>query len=252
MSIASPVEKSHGRSADVAPVLELEGLTAGYGDLAAVRDVSLRICPGEIVALFGPNGAGKTTTLLAAVGALPRMQGKVRWRGKVTNASVHRLARDGLSFVPEERSIVTSLSTRDNLRLGKGGVDGALRYFPELRPLLSRRAGLLSGGEQQMLTLARALAAKPTALLIDELSLGLAPLVVGRLLRALRTAADEQQVAVLLVEQQARRALAVSDRWYLLRNGAMSATGESGAGIDALETSYLASMTEVGHRSDAS
>jgi branched-chain amino acid transport system ATP-binding protein len=235
-SVEAPVQSR-------SPVIELVGLTAGYGDLAAVRDISLHLCPGEIVALFGSNGAGKTTTLLATVGALPRMRGEVRWRGAATRWPVHRLARDGLAFVPEARSIVTGLSTRDNLRLGSGGVPGALAHFPELEPLLSRRAGLLSGGEQQMLTLGRALASQPTALLVDELSLGLAPLVVDRLLRALRKAADEQDLAVLLVEQQARRALAVSDRWYLLRNGQISDQGASNAGIDNLETSYLASMT---------
>jgi branched-chain amino acid transport system ATP-binding protein len=245
-----PLVTSAAPVAPVAPVLELVGLTAGYGDLAAVRDVSLHLCPGEIVALFGPNGAGKTTTLLASVGALPKMRGEVRWRGQPTTKPVHWLARDGLAFVPEERSIVTGLSTRDNLRLGRGGVDAALAHFPELAELLPRRAGLLSGGEQQMLTLARALASRPTALLVDELSLGLAPLVVDRLLRALRTAADEQNLAVLLVEQQARRALAVSDRWYLLRNGQLGSEGASGGGIDLLEESYLASMTGPRHPKD--
>jgi branched-chain amino acid transport system ATP-binding protein len=128
-----------------AAVLELRGLAAGYGDLAAVRDVNLHICPGEIVALFGPNGAGKTTTLLAAVGVLPRMRGEVHWRAQPTTKSLHNLARDGLAFVPEECSLVTSLTARDNLRLGRGSVDDALARFAELEPLLSQRAGLLSG-----------------------------------------------------------------------------------------------------------
>jgi len=227
------------------PVFRLVDLTAGYGDLTAVRSISLELRAGEIVALFGPNGAGKTTTLLASIGAIPRMSGQVMWHERPAPSSPHRLARQGLTFVAEDRSVVTALSTRDNLRLGRGGVDAALAYFPELERLLGRRAGLLSGGEQQMLTLARALAARPTALLIDELSLGLAPLVVNRLLAALRAAADDQGVAVLLVEQQARRALAVSDRWYLLRNGQIAGTGDSDGGIDYLEASYLADMTET-------
>jgi branched-chain amino acid transport system ATP-binding protein len=221
------------------PVLELVGVTAGYGDLAAVRDVSLRVAAGEVVALFGPNGAGKTTTLMAAVGALPRMSGHVRWRGAPAAKRLHAMARAGLSFVPEERSVISGLSTLDNLRLGRGGVEDALAHFPELTELLSRRAGLLSGGQQQMVTLARALAAGPAALLVDELSLGLAPLVVDRLLATIRQAADQQGLAVLLVEQQARRALAIADRWYLLRNGSVVAEGDAGAGMETLEAEYL-------------
>jgi branched-chain amino acid transport system ATP-binding protein len=133
---------------------------------------------------------------------------------------------------------------RDNLRLGRGGVQPALDYFPELEPLLARRAGLLSGGEQQMLTLARALASKPSALLVDELSLGLAPMAVERLLSAVRQAADHEGLAVLLVEQQARRALSAADRWYLLRNGSVDTCGDASGGLSALEAAYLASMTD--------
>lgn len=226
------------------PVLELRAVTAGYGDLAAIRDVSLAICPGEVVALFGPNGAGKTTTLMAAVGQLPRSNGQVLWRGEESPSALHRLARQGLCYVPEERSIISSLSALDNLRLGRGGVDGALRHFPELTVLLDRRAGLLSGGEQQMLTLARALATEPVALLVDELSLGLAPMVVDRLLAAIRDAADHDGLAVLLVEQQARRALSVADRWYLLNNGSIVTQGTAEQ-HDGFEAAYLASMSDA-------
>ncbi|WP_045876226.1 ATP-binding cassette domain-containing protein [Pseudofrankia sp. DC12] len=224
------------------PVLEARGLTAGYGDLAAVRGIALRVAPGEIVALFGANGAGKTTTLLALVGELPRGAGEVRWLGRPTRSALHQLARDGLAFVPEQRSVLASMSVRDNLLLGRGGVDAAVEIFPELRPLLGRRAGLLSGGEQQMLTLARALAARPAALLVDELSLGLAPIVVERLFAALQDAARVQRVAVLLVEQEARRALGVADRWYLLRGGEVVASGDA-AGADRLEREYLAGIS---------
>jgi branched-chain amino acid transport system ATP-binding protein len=226
-----------------APILEAINITAGYGDLPAVRDVSLRIAPGEVVALFGPNGAGKSTTMLTLAGVLGCMRGEVRWQGRPTSASLSTLAREGLSLVPEGRSVTTRLSARDNLRLGRGGVDGALGFFPELEPLLDRPAGLLSGGEQQMLVLGRALAGRPRALLVDELSLGLAPLVVDRLLAALRRAADDEQLAVLLVEQQARRALALADRWYLLAGGAVVDTGDRSSAADALEVAYLASMT---------
>jgi branched-chain amino acid transport system ATP-binding protein len=223
-------------------VLALERVTAGYGDLSAIRDVSLKVCPGEVVALFGPNGAGKTTTLRAAVGRLAPVAGQVFWRGHPRSAPLHRLARGGLSYIPEERSVISDLSTRDNLKLGRGGVDGALRHFPELEPLLRRRAGLLSGGEQQMLTLARALAAEPRALLVDELSLGLAPLMVGRLLTAIRDAADRGGLAVLLVEQQARRALSVADRWYLVNNGGIIAEGSAGNSAE-FEAAYFAGMS---------
>ena len=202
-------------------VLEAIDLTVGYGDLAAVRNLSLQIHPGEVVALFGPNGAGKSTTLMALAGVLPCMSGEVRWLGRRTSASLTRLAREGLFLVPEGRSVTSRLTAGDNLRLGRGGVDKALDYFPELESLLNRRAGLLSGGEQQMLVLGRALAARPRVLLVDEVSLGLAPIVVSRLLASLRRAADEEDLAVLLVEQQARRALALADRWYLLSGGSV-------------------------------
>jgi branched-chain amino acid transport system ATP-binding protein len=245
---ASP---SPGQGTADAPVLEVRNLTAGYGDLVAVRDLSFTLAPGEIVALFGANGAGKTTTLLATVGALPRMSGEVRWRGRATTAPVYRLARDGLVFVPEDRGLVAEMSVRDNLRLGSGSVGEATNRFPALAALLNRKAGLLSGGEQQMLTLARALASRPRALLVDELSLGLAPLVVDRLLAALRQAADTERLAVLLIEQQARRALAVSDRWYLLAKGALAGAGGAGESAE-LEAAYLAGMTDaVAQRPDS-
>jgi branched-chain amino acid transport system ATP-binding protein len=225
------------------PVLQAVDMTVGYGDLAAVRGVSLHVAPGEVVALFGPNGAGKSTTILALAGVLRCMRGEARWRGQPITSSLARLARDGLLLVPEGRTVTTRLSVRDNLVIGRGGVDGAVNLFPELGRLLDRPAGLLSGGEQQMLVLGRALAARPRALLVDELSLGLGPLIVARLLNVIRRAADEEQVAVLLVEQQARRALAVADRWYLLSSGSLVAEGDRSSGAESLELAYLASMT---------
>lgn len=223
-------------------VLEAEGLTAGYGDLAAVRDASLSVRQGEIVALFGANGAGKSTTLKAVVGVLDRMAGDVRWRGRSSNDPVHRLAVQGVGYVPEERSIISGLTAGENLRIGQGSVERALGLFPEFEPLLGRSAGLLSGGQQQMLALARVLAAEPFAIVVDELSLGLAPLIVERLLAVLRRVATEDGVGVLLVEQQAKRAMAVADRWYLLANGRIAASGDRGHGVDALRAAFRSTM----------
>jgi branched-chain amino acid transport system ATP-binding protein len=228
-------------------VLETVGVTAGYDELPAIRNLSINVRAGEIVALFGPNGAGKTTTLLACVGLLPCMSGEIRWRGESMSAPVHVLARAGLAYVPEGRSVTVGLSVRDNLRLGRGGVERALAIFPELERLLDRPAGLLSGGEQQILALGRALASEPRALLVDELSLGLAPLIVERLLGALRAAAQRDGLAVLLVEQQAREALSVADRWYLLKDGSLADEGDARSGVDVLEAAYLSSMIESAH-----
>ncbi len=219
-------------------VLRIDSLTSGYGDLAAVRDVSLHVMAGEMVALFGPNGAGKSTTLLASVGELPQMGGTVYIKGQATSKPLHRLARDGVAFVPEQRSVISELTTKQNLELGRGGVV-AIDAFAELIPLLDRKGGLLSGGEQQMVALARAFASSPSLILVDELSLGLAPMIVDRLLIALREAATTRGLAVLLVEQQARRALEYTDRWYLLRSGSVVSEGDSRDGGDQLEKAYL-------------
>ena len=218
-------------------VLRATGLVAGYGDLAAVRGVDLEIYAGEVVALLGPNGAGKTTTLLTLAGELPKMAGEVQYMGQPFKGPLHQRVRRGLGFVPEERSVFMGLSVADNLSIG-GQTARVLGLFPELKPLLGRRAGLLSGGEQQMLTLGRALAMKPKVLLADELSVGLAPLLVDRLFEALIATAREDGTAVLLVEQQARRALRVADRWYLLRRGTLAAMGDANDS-DALWESYV-------------
>jgi sulfate-transporting ATPase len=222
------------RSAPMDVALRAEGLSAGYGELAAVRDLDLTVHAGEVVALLGPNGAGKSTTLLTFAGELPPLHGRVSYLGRAGNDPLHRRVRDGLGFVPEERSVFQSLTVADNLRLGPGSTDAALDLFPELRPLLGRRAGLCSGGEQQILALARALAARPRLLLVDELSLGLAPLVVRRLLDALRAAADDDGTAVLLVEQHAGQALEVADRACVLHRGRIALESSSADLIDDL------------------
>jgi branched-chain amino acid transport system ATP-binding protein len=238
---SSSASSRTGDQADAAReiLLELRHLSAGYGDRAVVHDLCITVGKGEIVALLGANGAGKSTTLLAAVGELPPLSGEVRWLDSPVSTSLHQRARQGLAFVPEDRSVLRSMSVRDNLLLGPGGIDPAIVLFPELRILLSKRAGLLSGGEQQMLTLGRALAANPKLLVLDEISLGLAPVIIDRLFGALRVAAARDGVAVLLVEQRARRAMQIADRWYLLRRGSISSSGDSRAGLTALEEGYF-------------
>ncbi|CAI7974554.1 nonpolar-amino-acid-transporting ATPase [Frankia sp. Hr75.2] len=220
------------RTGPAAPVLSARGLSAGYGEGGpVVRGLDLDLRPGEVVTLLGPNGAGKTTTLLALSGALSPSGGTVSWNGRVTTAPLHQRARAGLAFVPEDRSVIMDLTVRENLRLGRADTGVALETFPELVGHLDRRAGLLSGGQQQMVALARALARRPAALLADELSLGLAPQLVERLLGAVRAAADGG-LAVLLVEQHVRSALAVADRVIVLRHGQVAWSGPA-AGVRA-------------------
>lgn len=221
--------------------LEAVGLSAGYGGVPAIRDVDLRVEAGEMVALLGANGAGKTTTLLALAGAMKALSGQVSLLGRVDNRSLHRRAREGLALLPEQRCVFMGLTVRENLLLGRGDINRALALFPELERRLNVRAGLTSGGEQQMLSLARVLAAKPRVLLADELSLGLAPLIVRRLLESLRQAAT-QGTAILLVEQHPKIALRWTDRGYVMRRGKVELAGDSGhllANPDQIASLYL-------------
>jgi branched-chain amino acid transport system ATP-binding protein len=222
--------------------LDVTDLRAGYHRIEVVHGIDLRVAAGEVVALLGPNGAGKTTTLLTLMGLLKPMGGKISWDGRYGPRPPHQLARSGLQLVAE-RSVFQSLSTEGNLALGRGDLTAALRLFPELKPLLKRRAGMLSGGEQQMLALARAIAGRPRMLLLDEMSAGLAPVVVSRLFAAAREAAHTLGVGILLVEQQVRRALSVADRGYVLNRGAIAAAGttaELRAEFDAGRADYFA------------
>jgi branched-chain amino acid transport system ATP-binding protein len=209
-----------------AALIEARELSAGYGSLPVLLDINLHVAEGEMVALLGSNGAGKTTTLMTLAGALPATSGSVILCGKPAGRGLARRVREGLGFLPEERAVFMGLSVRDNLRLGRGNIDVALEAFPELENRLGVRAGLISGGEQQMLALARTLASQPRVLIADELSLGLAPLIVKRLLQALSAAASSG-VAVLIVEQHAHTALRWTDRAYVMRRGRIELTGAS-------------------------
>jgi branched-chain amino acid transport system ATP-binding protein len=224
-------------------LLKVSKLYGGYQGQPIVRDLNFEVKTGQVVALLGPNGAGKTTSMLTIAGELSPLDGVVEIFGRKTTDPAHRRARSGLSFVTEERSVFMELSVAENLRVGRCDADDVLALFPELEPLMKRRAGLLSGGEQQMLTLGRALARKPRLLLIDELSLGLAPLVVGRLLSAVRAAADEG-LGVLLVEQHVDRAVAIADYAMVMQRGELVLAGprdEVAEQVHQIELSYLGS-----------
>jgi branched-chain amino acid transport system ATP-binding protein len=226
----------------VTTLIEATGLSAGYGKMAVVHGVDLRVDAGEVVALLGANGAGKTTTLLTLAGELSPMEGEVRFLGSPTRSPMHVRCRAGLGYVTEERSVIMDMSVADNLKLAGVRPAVAFEYFPALERCLGRRAGLCSGGEQQMLSLARALGRHPKVLLADELSMGLAPIIVANLLAAVRTAADERGVGVLLVEQHVRQALAVADRVYVMERGhiALSGTSDEVLGqVDKIEAAYL-------------
>jgi ABC-type branched-subunit amino acid transport system ATPase component len=237
-----------GRRVLTPPLLEARGLAAGYNGVPVVHGVDLRVNQGEVVALLGPNGVGKTTTLLTLSGELPQIAGEVRWQGLGMKAPLYKRARLGLGLVTEDRSVFMGLSTADNIHLGRVPQARALAVFPELRALMRTRAGLLSGGEQQMLAIARALAREPKLLLIDELSLGLAPLIVQRLLRALRGAASDHGTGVLLVEQHIPRALSVADRVYVMHRGKIAFEGtakEVTTDLGQLQDIYLGRRSTV-------
>jgi branched-chain amino acid transport system ATP-binding protein len=221
-------EQPHARPGD-AMALRVQNLIVGYGNIGYVQDFSLDVRPGEIIALLGANGAGKTTALLGIAGVLKPLAGTVELNGQLMTAPTYHRARNGLAFITQEKCVFMDLSLRDNLRVGGCDPDGALEIFPELRAHLKRTVGLLSGGQQQMLAVARAIARRPSVLLADELSLGLAPQVVDRILAALSHASRRDNLAVVMVEQQVDKALELADRCIVLRRGKIELTGPAQA-----------------------
>ncbi len=228
--------------------LDVRDLTVRYGAVTAVRDVHLEVAAGEAVAVLGPNGAGKTTLLRTISGLLRPAAGSITLSGRdITGRPAYRIARAGFVHAPEGRSMIAPLTVGENLRLGGRGrpraevaadIERMVDLFPSLGRRITTKSGLLSGGEQQMVAIARALMARPVVLAIDEPSMGLAPVVVDSVLDALRRVV-ESGTSLLLAEQNARLALDVADRAYVLLNGEVVRTGCSDELGDELIESYL-------------
>jgi branched-chain amino acid transport system ATP-binding protein len=230
-------------------LLRLHDVEARYGPVQALRGVSLEVGEGEVVAVLGANGAGKTTTLRAVSGTV-RRTGEITLAGRRLRASPETVAKAGIAHVPEGRGTFTDLSVTENLRLGaytrrdravRADVARMADHFPWLEARGEQRAGTLSGGEQQMLALARALMGRPRLLMLDEPSLGLAPLVVREIFRIVRELNEQEGLAVLVVEQDAKVALDVAHRAYVLEVGTVAVTGTSAElqGNESVRRSYL-------------
>jgi len=237
-------------------VLDVAGLVAGYGAAPVLKEVDLCVRRGEMVGLLGANGAGKSTTMRAITGLLRPVEGHVRLEGEeIGQRAAHEIARDGLALVPEGRQVFSELSVRDNIRLGalrRGAGDhdteiaALLERFPRLKERVDLRAGLLSGGEQQMLAIARGLIARPHVLLLDEPSLGLAPSLIEDLFAVLADLRDEG-VTILIVDQMAHMTLTVADRAYVLEQGRVVRSGDAAdlSGDASLEAAYLGGTAEI-------
>jgi len=217
-------------------LLEVKGLEAGYGGIRAVKGIDLEVGEGELVCLIGANGAGKSTTLRAVCGLLPARAGHVRYSGTdIAGIEIHDLPRRGLVMVPEGRGIFAQLTVQENLAMGAytrsdagvaQDVERQYETFPRLKERRTQVAGTLSGGEQQMLAIGRALMARPKLLLLDEPSMGLAPRLVAKIFDIVREVA-RQGVTILLVEQNARLALEVAHRGYVMESGSIALAGDA-------------------------
>lgn len=235
----------------MAALFECEGLTVGYGTISVARGIDLSIGPREVMAVLGPNGAGKTSTILTLAGLLPPLAGTIRLKGEVIKGgSARRLNRAGVVLVPDSRALFTGMTTRENLEIAHRphgmSIDEIFDTFPALASRAKVRAGMLSGGEQQMLALARALVQGPSVLIVDEMSMGLAPIIVEQLMVKLREVANHTDAAVILVEQHVHLALEIADQAVVLVHGEVTLRGpadELRADPSRLEAAYLGSAT---------
>lgn len=234
-----------------APLLSVENLKVSYGGIQALKGISLEVAQGELVALIGSNGAGKTTTLKTLAGLLQPVAGKIHYAGKPVNKiPAHQRVRDGLALVPEGRGVFARLSVEENLQMGAYARNDAAQIaadlermyvlFPRLAERRTQLAGTLSGGEQQMVAMARALMSRPKLLMLDEPSMGLAPMMVEKIFTTIRDI-SAQGVSILLVEQNAKLALEAAQRGYVLESGLVTLSGASGEllGSDAVQRAYL-------------
>jgi branched-chain amino acid transport system ATP-binding protein len=232
-------------------ILEAEKLVCGYGKIVAVRELDLALTSGEVLAVLGPNGAGKTTLMMTLAGLLPRISGDVKLEGKsLPNGKPAPANLAGVVLVPDDRALFFGLTVRENIEIasikGVNNVDEVIDLFPSLHKRLKIKAGALSGGEQQMLAMARGLVQKPKVFLIDEMSMGLAPIIVESLLPIVRQIADQTGAAVVLVEQHVNLALEVADRAMVVVHGDISLEGpasELRGDAARLEAAYLGTTT---------
>ena len=238
-----------------APLLAIEGLEVAYGGIKAVKGIDLVVARGELVCLIGANGAGKTTTLKGICGLQPVAAGSVRYEGRdVTGRPAHELVRAGLAMVPEGRGVFGGLTIEENLAMGayvrtdRAGVAADMErvygLFPRLRERRRQTAGTLSGGEQQMLAMARSMMSRPKLLLLDEPSMGLAPLMVQKVFETVLAVSNEG-VTILLIEQNAKLALEIAHRGYVMESGAITLSGEAKALLHdpAVRAAYLGEVS---------
>lgn len=233
----------------MAEILNIENINVYYGQIHALKDISLKVDKGEVVALIGANGAGKTTTLRTISGLLRSKTGSIKFMGnEVSHTEAHKLVSMGVAHVPEGRRIFSQMTVQENLEMGaytnsanlKAGIEDVYERFPRLKHRMNQVAGTLSGGEQQMLAMGRALMSKPKLLMLDEPSMGLAPILVQQIFDIIKEL-HKVGTTILLVEQNAEMALEVADRAYVLETGKikLSGTGTELAQSDEIKKAYL-------------